>query len=166
MKAALGLGSNLGDRLAWLQQGAAHLRQLSGCTDFRFSTIYETAPVDCASPLAFLNAAATLETTLTPLDLLAAVQGIETALGRERPYGNAPRTIDIDLLLIDEQTLDQPTLTIPHPRMATRLFVLAPLAELAGDWRHPTTATTVEQLYRQRQAAEGELVRPWGQSLL
>ncbi len=164
MKAALGLGSNLGDRFGWLQQAATRLQALRGCSAWRFSGIYETDPVDCPSPLTFLNAAATLETTLAPQELLAEVQAIETALARERPYRNAPRTIDIDLLLIDELIVDTPTLTLPHPRMLERLFVLAPLAEVAGAWLHPTTGTTIAACCRLRQAPG--LVRPWAQSLI
>lgn len=147
MRVAIGLGSNLGDRLTWLHLATARLCQLPECEAWRFSSVYETTPVDCSSPLLFLNAAATVETTLAPSVLLAELQAIETALDRQRPHRNAPRTIDLDLLLIGDLVLDTSALTIPHPRMAERLFVLAPLAEIAPEWWHPTRRCSVADLY-------------------
>ncbi len=97
-------------------------RSVSPCT--------RSAPVDAGGP-DYLNAVAQLQTALAPLDVLQRLQAIEQAAGRERPYRNAPRTLDLDLLLYGSEVLSAPTLTVPHPRMNERAFVLLPLAELA-----------------------------------
>jgi 2-amino-4-hydroxy-6-hydroxymethyldihydropteridine diphosphokinase len=128
--AYIALGANLGDAGAALRQATQAIAALLGVVLARSSAFYRTAPVDSSGP-DYLNAVVEISTTLSPLDLLAALQGIEQAAGRERPYRNAPRTLDLDILLYDELTLDSPTLTIPHPRMVQRAFVLVPLAEIA-----------------------------------
>jgi 2-amino-4-hydroxy-6-hydroxymethyldihydropteridine diphosphokinase len=128
--AYIALGANLGDARAALRQATQAIAGLPGVTRVRSSSLYRTAPVDSSGP-DYLNAVLEIGTTLAPRDLLAALQAIEQAAGRERPYRNAPRTLDLDILLYDELTLDSPTLTIPHPRMAQRAFVLVPLAEIA-----------------------------------
>jgi 2-amino-4-hydroxy-6-hydroxymethyldihydropteridine diphosphokinase len=103
---------------------------LPGTRLLRVSSLYRSAPVDAGGP-DYLNAVAELDTTLAPLELLHALQRIEQAAGRERPYRNAPRTLDLDLLLYGTLRLDSAELTVPHPRMGERAFVLLPLAELA-----------------------------------
>ncbi|TWO69391.1 2-amino-4-hydroxy-6-hydroxymethyldihydropteridine diphosphokinase [Caenimonas sedimenti] len=128
--AFVGLGANLGDAAAALQAALAALGQLPGTRLRRASRIYRSAPVDAGGP-DFLNAVAEVETSLAAPDLLAALQGIESAAGRERPYRNAPRTLDLDLLLYGDGSIESPVLTVPHPRMRERAFVLLPLAELA-----------------------------------
>lgn len=128
--AYIALGANLGDARTALRQALQAMAALPGVALVRSSSLYRTAPVDSSGP-DYLNAVAEIGTTLAPLDLLAALQAIEQVAGRERPYRNAPRTLDLDILLYDELTLDSPTLTIPHPRMAQRAFVLVPLAEIA-----------------------------------
>jgi 2-amino-4-hydroxy-6-hydroxymethyldihydropteridine diphosphokinase len=95
----------------------------------------------------FLNAAATGESTLPAPHLLDALLGIERQFGRERPYQNAPRTIDLDLILYGEEVIDLPQLTVPHPRFRERRFVLEPLVEIAADWIDPVTRKTVAQLF-------------------
>ena len=128
--AYIGLGANLGDARAALHQALQELAATPGITNLRTSGLYRTAPVDSSGP-DYLNAAAALHTTLDAMSLLRRLQAIELAHGRERPYRNAPRTLDLDLLWFDGQSLDLPDLTVPHPRMHERAFVLAPLQELA-----------------------------------
>jgi 2-amino-4-hydroxy-6-hydroxymethyldihydropteridine diphosphokinase len=128
----VGVGSNLGDPIAHVRQA---LGLLAGMPMTRFvaaSALYRSAPVDATGP-DFVNAVVELRTTLPPHTLLAQLQAIERQLGRERPYRHAPRTLDLDLLLYGQRSLRSPTLTLPHPRMFERAFVLAPLAELAPD---------------------------------
>lgn len=131
-QAFVGLGANLGDRGQALAQAVQALARLPGTTLLHVSSLYSSAPVDAGGP-DYLNAVAQLQTTLAPLDLLHALQAIELAAGRERPYRNAPRTLDLDVLLYGDLALDTPELTVPHPRMWERAFVLRPLAELAPE---------------------------------
>ena len=126
----IGLGANLGDRTAALRQAVQALTALPGTCVLRTSSLYRSAPVDAGGP-DYLNAVAEIATTLDAHALLAALQAIEQAAGRERPYRNAPRTLDLDLLLYGTQHIATPDLTVPHPRMFERAFVLRPLAELA-----------------------------------
>jgi 2-amino-4-hydroxy-6-hydroxymethyldihydropteridine diphosphokinase len=143
-RAYIGLGANLGADLAQtLADAARRLAALPGTQLVALSSAWRSAPVEAHGP-DFLNAVAALDTELAPLDLLDAVQAIELAHGRERPYRNAPRTLDLDVLLYDAQVLDTPRLTLPHPRLHERAFVLRPLLEIApelaalatgGDWR-------------------------------
>ena len=126
----MALGANLGDARATVAQALRALRQLPATRVTATSSLYRSAPVDAYGP-DFINAVAQLETQLAPLDLLVALQRLEDAAGRERPYRNAPRTLDLDLLLHGDTTMDTPTLTLPHPRMWERAFVLVPLAEIA-----------------------------------
>lgn len=128
-RAWIGLGANLGDALAALRDAVSRLDRLPGTRRVALSSVYRSAPVDAGGP-DYVNAVAAVETTLEPLALLAALQGIEQAHGRERPYRNAPRTLDLDLLLHGERVLDTPTLTLPHPRLHERAFVLLPLLEV------------------------------------
>lgn len=128
----VGLGANLGDARAALAAAVRALAQLPGTRLHQVSSLYTSAPVDAAGP-DYLNAVARLDTTLAPLALLHALQAIENAAGRERPYRNAPRTLDLDLLLYAGQRLDTPALQLPHPRMQERAFVLLPLAEISPE---------------------------------
>ncbi|HEY0825867.1 MAG TPA: 2-amino-4-hydroxy-6-hydroxymethyldihydropteridine diphosphokinase [Ramlibacter sp.] len=130
--AFIGLGANLGDAPAALRQALGALAQLPGTELVRSSRVYRSAPVDASGP-DFLNAVAQVRTMLTAPELLAALQAIEQAAGRQRPYRNAPRTLDLDLLLYGEARIASPALTVPHPRMRERAFVLLPLRELAPE---------------------------------
>lgn len=130
-RAYVGLGGNLGDVVATFQDALARLDTAPSTRVEGISSLYCTKPVDAAGP-DFLNAVVALQTTLGPRELLGVLQGIERAHDRERPYRNAPRTLDLDLLWFGGVVLDRPELTLPHPRMPERAFVLAPLAELAG----------------------------------
>lgn len=110
------------------------------------SRVYRTPPWGYADQPDFLNAVVLGRTALAPLGLLDALQGIERRLQRQRPFPNAPRTIDLDLLFYDEVVMDAPRLTLPHPRMHERPFVLVPLADVAPGWRHPGLQRTVAEL--------------------
>ena len=128
--AYVGLGANLGDAQQALHAALAALARLPGTRLLRSSRVYRSAPVD-AKGSDYFNAVAQIETTCTAPGLLQELQAIEQAAGRQRPYRNAPRTLDLDLLLYGGARIDSPLLTVPHPRMRERAFVLLPLRELA-----------------------------------
>lgn len=129
-RAYIGLGANLGDARAACAGALAALARLPGTRVAAVSSWWRSAPVDAQGP-DYVNGVAALDTTLAPLALLDALQALEAAHGRERPYANAPRTLDLDLLLHGDERMDTPRLTLPHPRLHERAFVLRPLAELA-----------------------------------
>ena len=133
IKTALGVGGNLGNRLVNLKAAAHAITALPDCRRHRFSKLFETEAVDCAEPMAFLNGAVTFETKLGPQRLLEKLQAIENRFGRTRPYRNAPRPIDLDILIYGDHIINTINLQIPHPRMKQRLFVLRPLAEIWPD---------------------------------
>jgi 2-amino-4-hydroxy-6-hydroxymethyldihydropteridine diphosphokinase len=146
MKTAyLALGTNLGDRERNLEAALEKLAapDLRIC---RLSSVYETAPVDTADPRWFLNLVVEAETDLFPMQLLWRIGKIEHSLGRVRTVVNGPRTIDIDILLYGRAVIRSLALEVPHPRMTQRRFVLAPLAELAADLRHPVERKTIREL--------------------
>jgi 2-amino-4-hydroxy-6-hydroxymethyldihydropteridine diphosphokinase len=128
--AYVALGANLGDAGKALREALAALNAGAGVRLQNASSLYRTAPIDSSGP-DYLNAVAEIATTLSAPALLDALQAIELAAGRERPYRNAPRTLDLDLLLYGDARIDSPRLTVPHPRMGERAFVLVPLAEIA-----------------------------------
>jgi 2-amino-4-hydroxy-6-hydroxymethyldihydropteridine diphosphokinase len=142
--AYLGLGSNLGERLAILQQAVDRLAREPGIRVVASSRVWETDPVGGPPQPDYLNAVIRIDTDLTPFELLDASQRVERALGREREVRWGPRTIDIDLLLFGDQRLDVPLLTVPHPRMTSRAFVLLPLLELDPDARMPDGTRLVD----------------------
>ncbi|ADJ62147.1 2-amino-4-hydroxy-6-hydroxymethyldihydropteridine diphosphokinase [Herbaspirillum seropedicae] len=125
----IGIGGNLGDARATVETAIARLAALPQTQLLRSSSLYRTAPVD-ASGDDYVNAVALVSTTLPALDLLHALQAIELQHGRERPYRNAPRTLDLDVLMYGEARIADQELTVPHPRMVQRAFVLAPLLEI------------------------------------
>ncbi len=133
MIAWVGIGANLGDARANVLDAIERLSRLPGAALRQTSPLYRTAPIDSSGD-DYVNAVAALDTDLDAHALLRALFAIEQAHGRERPYRNAPRTLDLDLLLYGDQVIDDaPTLIVPHPRMHERAFVLAPLADVAPD---------------------------------
>ena len=149
--AFVGLGSNLGDRSRTLTSAVALMGELDGVLVRRVSPLVETAPVGGpASQAMYLNGVAEIETTLAPMALLEALQGVEKALGRARPGERlGPRTCDLDIVLMGDVVMDSDRLTIPHPRMHQRRFVLEPLAQLAPEATHPTLGRTAGELLAQ-----------------
>jgi len=136
MIAYIGIGANLGDASANVDDALARLSALGGCRLLAQSSKYRTAPID-SSGNDYINAVACIDTKLAAPALLAALHEIELAHGRERPYRNAPRTLDLDILLYGDQKIDLPSLHVPHPRMLERAFVLVPLLEIEPDANVP-----------------------------
>jgi 2-amino-4-hydroxy-6-hydroxymethyldihydropteridine diphosphokinase len=128
--AYVGLGANLGNATATVQLAIKSLSGIPQTKLVQCSSLYQTAPIDSSGP-DYINAVAEIETFLSAPELLKQLQSQELAAGRERPYANAPRTLDLDLLLYGSAQIQSPALTLPHPRMAQRAFVLHPLAEIA-----------------------------------
>jgi 2-amino-4-hydroxy-6-hydroxymethyldihydropteridine diphosphokinase len=129
--AYVGLGANLGDPARQLEQALRELDALPGTRLRARSSLYRSAPVGYADQPDFVNAVAELETALPAIELLAELQAIEARHGRGRSFANAPRTLDLDLLLFGDERIEAPGLTVPHPRMHERAFVLMPLVEIA-----------------------------------
>ena len=153
-RVAIALGSNVGDRRAHLDYAVSALRAL--LTNFRVSRYYDTVPVGVSGPQAmFLNAAAVGNTALAPRAILDALLAIEQERGRERPYVNAPRTLDLDLILLGDVVLEEPGLMVPHPRFRERRFVLEPLAAVAPELRDPVSGKTVAELLSASASAAG-----------
>jgi 2-amino-4-hydroxy-6-hydroxymethyldihydropteridine diphosphokinase len=142
---AIGLGSNLGDRLGTLQGALAALDQIPGITVMQCSPWYETAPIGPPQP-DYLNCCAWLQTALLPHNLLQCLLAVEQRFGRQRRERWGPRSLDLDLLLYGNQILDSPDLTLPHPYLAERAFVLVPLAQIAGHWLDPRSGQTIAEL--------------------
>ncbi|WP_035346917.1 2-amino-4-hydroxy-6-hydroxymethyldihydropteridine diphosphokinase [Edaphobacter aggregans] len=147
-RAAIALGSNLvsefGDREANLREALRRLGELGEVK--AVSRFYDTEPVGYVDQPRFLNAAAVLETGLEPVELMRALLGIERGMGRERVVAKGPRVIDLDLLLYGDRVMSTAELTLPHPEMQERRFVLEPLSEVAGEWVHPVMGVTVAEM--------------------
>lgn len=144
--AYIGLGANLGAREATLREAVRRLGALGRIT--AVSSLYETEPVGFLEQPAFLNAVVGLETDVPPGELVERLLGIEREMGRERTFRNAPRTLDLDLLMLGDVQMDEPGVTLPHPRLHERAFVLAPLAEIAPEAMHPGLQTPIQTLLR------------------
>ncbi len=152
--AYISIGSNIGDRLDFCQKAVAALR---GCVEIRvtkLSSLYETDPVDYLEQDCFYNAALALETSLSPEKLLKQCQKIEAALEKNIRIPKGPRTIDLDLLFYNDHVSRSSDLTLPHPELARRLFVLVPLAEIAPQHIHPKEACTIETLLNRFQSGQ------------
>lgn len=142
--AYLSLGTNLGDRLANLS--AAITKLPPKINPMVQSSIYESEPWGYSDQPAFLNQVIKAATDLEPLDLLAFLKSTEVQMGRQETFRFGPRLIDLDILFFDDLILETPTLTIPHPRIAERAFILVPLAEIAPDLLHPVLEKSIQQL--------------------
>lgn len=140
----LSLGSNVGDREGQLRDAQARLNAVGRVVGA--SSVYETEPVDVIEQPWFLNCALTLETSLTPQQLMNAILRIEQEMGRQRVRNKGPRSIDIDILLFGNEIIESNELTVPHPAMHSRRFVLEPLAEIAPDVVHPILKKTIREL--------------------
>jgi 2-amino-4-hydroxy-6-hydroxymethyldihydropteridine diphosphokinase len=140
----LSLGANVGDRAGHIREAITRLGSV-GCV-VAVSSFYETEPVEFTDQAWFLNLAVALETTEMPNPLMTALLSIEQEMGRQRTREKGPRTIDIDILLFGDLIMDSQKLTIPHPAMQHRRFVLEPLAEIAPEARHPVIGKTVREL--------------------
>jgi 2-amino-4-hydroxy-6-hydroxymethyldihydropteridine diphosphokinase len=154
----IGLGANLpspvGPPKATLEAALARFEE-HGLSLVARSSWLLTTPVPASDQPLFVNGVAQVATRLSPLDLLAALLAIERSFGRERGVANAARTLDLDLLAYGRLVMASPALTLPHPRMTDRLFVMAPLAELAPDWRHPVSGLRADALLEVCRAAAG-----------
>jgi 2-amino-4-hydroxy-6-hydroxymethyldihydropteridine diphosphokinase len=153
-KVFIGVGSNLEDRAGHLESARKKLLLVPGVKEFKASSVYETQPVDAGGGL-FLNAVWSFETELPAPDLLLKLQEIESAANRERKKKNDARTLDLDILFYGEATIQSSALTVPHPRLHERAFVLVPFCDLAPEWVHPVLKKTVSELFN-------ELENPYG----
>ena len=153
----VGLGSNLGDPVGNIERAIEMLRQLS--RSLEMSRLYRTTPQGFRNQPDFVNAACRIWTDLDPFHLLEAALQIEQAVGRRRTFINAPRALDIDLLMYGNQVLQGPPLTIPHPRMHIRSFVLRPLLDLAPGLVHPVMWSTVGKMWEEI-SKSGDLISP------
>lgn len=149
-RAFLSLGSNIDDRLSYIQQAVSALNMINEINVIKSSSFYETEPWGIKNQKWFLNAAVAIDTTLEPLDLLRTIQMIEKQLGRNRLLEERwhERTIDIDILMYDDKIFSIPDiLTVPHPYMHKRAFVLVPMLEVKSDLVHPVFQKTISELY-------------------
>ena len=144
--AYIGFGSNIGDRLAHIQNAIHALSETEGITIQKISSVYKTDPVGYETQAQFLNGVVAIQTHLPPLSLLHTLKNIETAIGRQHRIRWGPREIDLDILIYGDLCLQTGKLVIPHPEMHLRRFVLAPLAEIAPDVVHPVFQETVQTL--------------------
>lgn len=153
--AYIGLGSNVGDREEYIDQAIFLLKKVPDIRVVKVSSSFETEAEGVADQPPFINAAAKIETKLDPYRLLKELQRIEDTLGRDREIEWGPRTIDLDILLYEDQIISDDKLTVPHPLLHERLFALAPLSEIAPDVIHPVLELTISDIYNERKLEIG-----------
>ena len=153
MDVYLGLGANMGDRQANLERAVELLGERLRIE--KVSSVYETEPVGYEDQPPFLNAVCRVQTDIGPLQLLSLVKGIEASMGRVPNFSNGPRPIDVDIILYGDLVMIDPELTIPHPRMAERAFVLVPLAEIAPDIVHSFSGESIEDMMARVDGVDG-----------
>lgn len=158
-KAYLSLGSNLGDRKANIQQAIAALED-GNLRTLKVSSFYETEPVGFKNQPWYLNIALEIETTLSPLELLERCKEIERSMGRVKAFADAPRIVDLDILLYDDRIVSAERLNLPHPRMENRNFVLEPLAEITPELIHPVLGRSIQDLLET--SSDRSIVRRYG----
>lgn len=161
--AYIGFGSNIGDRFSYIQSAITALSEIEGITTQEISSLYETAPVGNEAQEDFLNGVVSIRTPHSPHNLLYTLKQIEINIGREHRIRWGPREIDMDILIYDDLCLETPNLTIPHPEMHLRRFVLVPLAEIAPDLVHPIFNETIQTLLAHLED-EGSVVKAEGLS--
>ena len=155
--AYIGLGSNLGDSAGNLRAAVDMMREIA--VDIRRSPMYRTAPQGFSNQPPFYNAVCRVAMVLTPYELMERLLRIESELGRRRTFRNAPRLLDLDILLFGRRVLNTPPVILPHPGMAERLFVLKPLADIAPQLRHPVNGLTVAEMLRSLPAQSDAIER-------
>lgn len=160
--AYLGLGSNVGDRLANLRQGVDLISKTDGVRLEAVGGLYETEPVGVRDQPWFLNTAVRIATTLGPRELLVAAKSVEARVGRTPTFRWGPREIDVDVLLYGDSRIAEPDLVVPHPRLAERLFVLLPLRDVNPGWQSPSGDTIDELIERMRGSQE---IRPFSDKI-
>lgn len=158
--AYVALGSNLGNREDHLRGAVAALQATPGVVAVRLSQVYETEAVDCAEPLAFLNAVAAVDTRLSVTCFFDRLMEIEQDFVRQRVYRNAPRTLDLDLLAFGAYQSHSEKLTVPHPRLHTRLFVCVPFVDVAPEWVHPTRGKSLSEIVQELRESAGCMGEP------
>lgn len=159
--AYLGIGSNLGDRTAACEEAVNSIGRMPGIELRARSSLYETSPVGGPAQGNYINGVVAIGTEIAPLGLLNVLKSIEKKMGRESaPERDHPRVIDIDILLYGDLVLESPELTVPHPRMHTRCFVLKGLYEIDPSLEHPVTGETIRELWNKANAARGKTGKP------
>lgn len=159
-EAFISIGSNIGERDVYLKQAVQALDRRTDTTVDKVSSIYETAPVGYTDQADFLNIVVSVQTTLSAQALLGVCQEIEQELGRERTIRWGPRTVDLDILLYNQDNIDTENLIVPHPRMAERAFVLIPLLEIAPNVMHPVS----KNAYAEEEAVQDDSVQIWSKN--
>ena len=158
---AIALGSNVGDSATLIREAFVAVRQRLQLTDFRSSALYRTLPVGPVEQGDFINAVCTGQTGMSPLEILGVLQSIEARMGRERLVHWGPRTMDLDLLFVGAQVVQSAELTVPHPLMHERGFVLKPLGELECSWSHPLLNQNIGTLLDQWEKTQNGIESVW-----
>ncbi len=153
--AFIGIGSNVGDKVENCRQAIAEISQHEQNSLIAQSSLYKTEPIGYTQQDWFINCVIEIETSLTAYELLHLLENIELSMGRKRSFKWGPRIIDLDIIFFDEETIQCEELTVPHPELEKRAFVLVPLCEIAGDYIHPVLKKSISQLMAQLKGEQG-----------